>query len=66
MIRSVAERGGGSRVSETPGDYLEAAGKVSSVYQEADSRRTGHHEPMIIAIGEYITTELRSQVAQSE
>jgi len=60
MIKSVAEKGGGGHVDDAPDDYLINASKMH--HKGADRRATGHHEPMMIAIGEYVTRELQRQL----
>jgi len=62
MIKSVAEKGGGSHVDDTPDDYLINASKMH--HKGANRRATGHHEPMMIAIGEYVVVELRRQLSE--
>ena len=62
MIKSVTERGGGSHVDDKPDDYLVSASKM---YHKGNNRRaTGHHEPMMIAIGEYVVEELRRRLSE--
>lgn len=60
MIKSVADKGGGAHFDENPNDYLAKASKVW--HQGAQRRGTGQHEPIIIAIGEYVVHELRRQL----
>jgi hypothetical protein len=60
MIKSVAEKDGGSHVDDKPDDYLVSARKM--YHKGDDLRATAHHEPMMIAIGEYVVEELRRRL----
>ncbi|MBA3018671.1 MAG: hypothetical protein FP811_11110 [Desulfobacteraceae bacterium] len=60
IIRSVSDRGGGSHVDMSPGEYLSESYKS---HHKGDGRRaTSHHEPMVVAIGEYIVSEFKNKL----
>jgi hypothetical protein len=60
IIKSVAEKDGGSHVDDTPDEYLVSARKMH--HKGPHRRATAHHEPMMIALGEYVVDELRRQL----